>query len=222
MEQQVVTGEQPSAPPAETKTDAVPGQQQEEKQVPLTALEDERRKRQSLEREAENLRRRTELLEQAAAQQQQPKYDPEDIPSFKDVDALLSAKIDQVRQETRQEKISRQVEVAKQKYSDWDEVYQLALQMAEGNPGMADVIMNSTNPAMTAYDYGRLHPSYSEKIKTKVTQELADKINGNLNSQKTLTDAGGGGTPAPEKNWRMLAGSKELRDRINEVKFGRR
>lgn len=229
MDTQAVTGEQQATPPVAATQEA--GQisqptETQEKNVPLAALEDERVKRQQYEREAETLRKKVQLMEQAAVQQQAPKYDPEDIPSFKDVESLLNERESRIRADSRKEQIGRQVELARQKHSDWDEVYQLGCKMAEENPGMADVIMNSANPAMTAYDYGRLHPSYAEKTKARVTQELAEKINGNLNSQKTLSDAGGGGTPSIEKDWKKMAstpeGRREIRERAEQIKFGRR
>jgi len=225
MAEEQITGAVPT-PPVGTEQNAgqvtQPIETAEVKQVPLAALEEERGKRQSIEREADVLRRRTEFLEQSAAQQQATKYDPEDIPSFKDVVNLLDEREGRLRADSQQVKIEMQVNQARQKFSDWDEVYALGVKLAEANPGMADVIMKSVNPAMTAYDYGRLHPTYAEKTKQKVTQELAEKINGNLNGQKTLSDAGGGGNPSIEIDWRNKVGTKELHDKIHQVKFGRR
>jgi hypothetical protein len=225
MAQETIPGATPTPPVGQENAGQVAQStetSQEVKQVPLAALEAERNERQRAQREADVLRRKTELLEQAAAQNAQPKYDPEDIPSFKDVVNIVDDAKNQMLEKTRQAQIEMQVNQVRQKFSDYDDVCKLASEMAENNPGMASVIMNSANPPMTAYDYGRLHPSYKDKEKQKVTQELADKINNNLNSQKTLSDAGGGGNPSVEKDYRALAGTPEFKAYIEKVKLKRR
>ena len=190
----------------------------EKKVVPLEALEDERRKRQQLEREAEMYRRKAEILEQGQQAPSAPSYDPEDIPSYKDVSKMLDEREAGIRAETRQTQIALMVQEARRKYADYDSAYELAIKLSEENPTVAEVIMASKNPAEAIYHYGKTHPEYLTKIQQQTTKSVADQINQNLNAPKTLTSAGGGGTPSIQKDWKK-ASSAEINKRLEELRL---
>jgi hypothetical protein len=192
----------------------------EVQQVPLAALEEERRMRQQALRDAEIYRRKAEILEQAQQQAKNPGYDPEEIPMFKDMDAFVDQKLGAVRQENKQMVAQMQAREAEKAHPDFKEVFSLGLEMASKIQGMETVLWNTANPAEATYAYGLTHPSMEQKIHQKVTQEVAEKINKNLNSQKTLSDVGGVGAPTMEKDWRY-ATREEIEKKKREMRSRR-
>lgn len=219
MSENDITGEsQGTTPPVVEQGTQDQGQvQQPEKTVPLAALEDERRKRQQYEREAEIYRKKAEILEQGTQQPSVPEYDPEDVPTYRDMERILKEREAQLRQENRQTQIALMVQEAKRKYADYDKSYELAMKLVENNPDAANVIMASANPAEAIYNYGKTHPEFVTHNQSQAVKEVVDQINANANAPRTLSDVGGGGQPPIEKDWKK-ASSAEINAELDRLR----
>ena len=141
---------------------------------------------------------------------QEPEYDPEELVTNRDVDALLEKRLARIREETRQSQVSGMVQVAKTKFSDYDKVADLGKAVVGENAAMAQAIMASDNPPEMLYALGKTHPSY------RPGGNVAGRIKKNLNKPKTLTDVGGG-NPTVKKDW-STASKKEIEAEIRRVK----
>jgi hypothetical protein len=69
------------------------------------------------------------------------------------------------------------------------------------NTGLANAILNTSNPAMTAYLLGKTTPAFEQSNNKRLTQSVAKKIENNLNKPKTLSDVGGSAAPVSKKDW---------------------
>ena len=192
---------------------------QEVKTVPLEAFETVRREAQEHKAELERQRMRAEILEHAAQQQQKqaPAWDPEDVPLNKDVARMVQEQVGPVQEQVRQDRLAIQEQQARMKYTDFDQVSELGIEMVKQIPGMADIVLNTPNPAEIVYNYGKTHPSYSKMQQQAATHKVTQAINQNLNQPRTLSEAGGGGAPSIQTDWRDKAGSAEMADKIAKV-----
>lgn len=200
------------------------GDSKESKQVPLDAFERVRKEAQDAKVEAERLRLRTEILEQAAQQQQQrgPAWDPEDVPLNKDVKKMVDESVGAIRADVRQQQVSIQEQQARLQHTDYDHVASLGIEMAKQIPGMADILLNTPNPAEAVYNFGKTHPSYLSQSQQQAARQVTEQINNNLNKPRTLSDVGGGGVPSIEVDWTEKAGTPEMREKIERVLRGNR
>ena len=79
----------------------------------------------------------------------------------------LDARDQQANEKFRQQQIAVLQSSARKTYSDYDEVVDLCKEIAAGQPGMMQAIMQSDNPPEVAYAIGKSHPRYLEKIQKK-------------------------------------------------------
>lgn len=168
------------------------------------ALQEERRSREQLEE-------KNRFIEQVFQQQQRPpeprapEYDPDDFPTYGGVDQMVESKLGSVKQHFREQQIRSQLDIAKSKYDDYDEVYDLALQMAKSNPDLDKAVMASENPAEMAYNLGRTHPDYLDKLLNKKTKETTEtvvsQLNKNAKTPSTLTNTNSGKTAKDIVDW---------------------
>jgi len=181
----------------------------------LKALIAEREKRQKAEQEREFFR---QLALQQQSTQQQDAYDPDDIPTYDAVNHMLDEKVRRINQDIRSQQILQMELQAKSKYSDWEDVVVLAKDLAMQNEGLGEAIMRSSNPAETAYLLGKTHPQYAEKQNQRVTQQVADKINNNLNRPPTLSSMGGGAANREDGSHYLNMSKADLEAEIRRVK----
>lgn len=231
MEQELNQTGAAAAPPAAIQEQAPgagqvqqpAGDSQESKQVPLDAFERVRKEAQDSKAEMERLRLRTEILEQAAQQQQKqqgPAWDPEDVPLNKDVKRMVDESVGAIRADVRSQQVAIQEQQARVQHTDYDQVASLGIEMAKQIPGMADILLNTPNPAEAVYNFGKTHPSYLSQSQQQAARQVTEQINSNLNQPRTLSDAGGGGAPSMEVDWREKAGTAEMREKIEKVLRG--
>lgn len=165
----------------------------------------ERRKAQAMAAELESARRAAEFYRNMAMQDgaRQPGIDPDGVPTAGQVNEIVQQHIAPIVQEQRQRELARMDAEMREKYPDYDEVFQNTLDMTSRpeNEGLAEAILKTANPAMTAYMLGKTSPNFEQSNKKRVAQNVAKKIEENLNKQKTLSDVGGGAAPVPKKDW---------------------
>lgn len=149
----------------ETETPA----DKEPKSVPLAALEDERRKRQALESEVNNLREKL------------PKSDEAPDP-FEDIDAYdahkkaeweknLNTEQANVRNAKINESRSKMLETVVD-YDEMEAIFQIA---AAKDPGLVDKMLSSESPAQFAYDSGKAYKESLLKVVPDVKTELTEE-----------------------------------------------
>ncbi len=144
-------------------------------------IQAEREKRQKLEGQ-------NEYLQNMISQQQQPAqseetgYDPEEYIPAGEVKNLIAEEINGMKSQFRAQTVQGQVEDCKARYSDWDEVYKYAIDLETKSPGLGDALLNTPNPAESAYNLGRSHPDYIKKMIENGTKSTIDKMNQNANS----------------------------------------
>lgn len=184
----------------------------------LSALVAEREKRQTVEKEREFYKQMA--LGQGQQQQppqNEPQYDPEDLTTYDAVNQMVDNKINGVQEQIRSSQIMQMEQQAKAQYPDWESVIILAEEMARSQPGLGQAILAAENPAETAYMIGKTHTRYSQIQNQRVTSEVADKINSNLNKTPTLSNVGSGQVPDQGERWKT-ATSTDLEAEIARVK----
>lgn len=136
-----------------------------EETVPLAALRAEREKRQSYERELAQLR-----------MQQEKKPDFYEAP-----DQYVQHVMSQAQQQATQRLFAALEAQARDTYPDYDEVFAEVEAHAAENPSIGPQILNSPNPAVAAYKFGKQlremkalqNPEeYRAKLKTEILAEI--------------------------------------------------
>jgi hypothetical protein len=137
--------------PAEEAASAPPAP--EESNVPVKALQEERRKRQELEQQV------------AAMQAQFAKPKPPEAPPafWDDPDRALEARMEQFgtqiiqrfQQQQTMERINASETVAKGKYADYDDAFRAFQQAASANPSLIQRMTAASDPAEFAYKTGK-------------------------------------------------------------------
>jgi hypothetical protein len=145
-------GKSADPPTGDKTTEAAPPAATQEKTVPVKALEDERRKRQELERRVAEFER----AQRPQAQPQQPQApdiygDPEGYAAY------LRNQYDNGLYETR---VVLSQDMMRQQHADYDEVEKVFAdymwQRAEmGDQSLANALRQSANPAKFAYEQGK-------------------------------------------------------------------
>lgn len=150
--------EQPSAPPAPSED--------ESPTVPRTALQDERRKRQTLEAELADLNQRFMQVQQPPAAQQ-----PQQIPDqWEDPDGhtrYLAEQAAQVAEERafqrmQQHRVMVSAEAAKTKHPDYLDRIAVFEQLSAQNPALSQQMLNHPDPAEYAYSIAQQHEKMSQ------------------------------------------------------------
>lgn len=148
--------------------------------VPLASLLDEREKRQSAERRAQEHEQRIRDMEAERAKAAEPQIDP-----YTDLPAYLQKNRQEIQQELHRERVLMSEDMARAKYTDFEPVVGEFLKAAESNPALIAQMNNQRNPAEFAYRQGLLHRelaavngdpvAYRAKIRAEVEAEIASK-----------------------------------------------
>lgn len=206
--------EQPRIDPVAEANKAAEGQ--------LQALLAEKERRKQAERQVDYYRNLAEAQGQRQGPQS-PSYDPDDLASFSSVEQIVNSKVADIQKSMRQQQIDAYESQAKSKYSDFEQVIALAVDISHepGMEGLGQAIMSAPNPAEFAYRIGKTHPQYSSIVTQKATATIADKISQNMNSAPTLTSAGGGSVFDNGSDKWKTASKEDIERKIHEIKFGR-
>lgn len=184
-----VTGEEgatPAQPEAEPEPEPAP------QTVPLAALQDERRKRQELEAQIEQLR------------DQSPKPD-----IFEDPDAVLEKLKAEVIGHADQRWINASRAMVMASKPDYVEREAVFMELTQGNPSLVSEMMKADNPALFAYETARKHAEYQDmqnvddlkaKMRAEIKAELEAEMGGSAPrpSLATTTAAGTGDLPSDD------------------------
>jgi hypothetical protein len=148
------TGDKPTdtAPPAEVESQSKPT----EKLVPLKAVEDERRKRQELEK------RIAEFEAKFAQKPQEPVQAPDWDLDPRSAAAHLAA---EMQRRTFTMAVEMSERVLKQQHPDYEEVRNVFAEAAKADPRLAMELVNHPFPAEFAYEQGK---------RLRMLQEIGD------------------------------------------------
>jgi chromosome segregation ATPase len=208
---------------AEQPGDADP---KEDKRVPLAALKDERRKRQSAEETLRKLEQRLAYIEGQQSATKQPKQEfewreesvLEDIPgAFKTVESRLDERL-------RKERYEQSHELAKAMYDDYDEVMSHLNDVAKEIPSLPAALDSSRQPAILAYREIKRHlqekqtpkmsgADFESEVSKRVKEEL-EKLKREINAEGLPTPMssarGSGGATASGVQWSGPAPLEDL------------
>jgi hypothetical protein len=153
------------------------------KTIPIAAQIDERRKRQEIERERDELKQQLEALKT-------PKQEEKGPDLFADPEGWTKAQ----EQKTQKQILQTKIEISREMYldskPDFEEKEAAFVKMAQANPSLVQQMYASANPAKFAYETAKKQlaidamgdpETYREKLKAEILAELQ------------------GGTPEPEK-----------------------
>lgn len=164
----------------ESAEDAPPASDPGEKLVPLSALEDERKKRQKAFERLDELEKRLEDV------QRKPRpdefMDPDGAAAWDREESERRAEAETVKQ--RDERIASSQEIMREIHEDYDEMEAVFAEAAERDRSLAVQMVNHPAPAKFAYQKGKElkmlkdigdPASYRERIKAEVLAELEAK-----------------------------------------------
>ena len=161
-------GEPPAAPPAEAK---------EERHIPITALLDEREKRQAKEREAEELRRQLAALRQPQERRE----------FFDDPDAHIAALQRQAQQLALQTKLEMSRAYAEDKFGA--ETVSAAFEYFNQHPEQSHALLNTPMPFVEAVKVYQRAQAMQEigddpaSYRTRLEAEIRERILAELGQQ---------------------------------------
>jgi hypothetical protein len=166
--------------------------------IPIKALQDERAKRQELER-------RLQHMESMLQSRTQPT--PEQPPEFwEDPDRALQSRLDQFGQSLLQQFEQRQYQqradqaeaAARAKYPDYDDAFAKFREQVQVNPSLAQELARVPDPAEFAYQRGKQAlklssigdlDAYEAQIRAQARAEYEAELRGTLNPAAPLSTA---------------------------------
>ncbi|HEU4804996.1 MAG TPA: hypothetical protein VFS91_04190 [Nitrobacter sp.] len=200
-------------PAAEEPPAATPAAEPE-RTVPLKAHEDERRKRQELER-------RAQYLEAQLAAIQRPQQTEQPAGFWDDPDARLEqfgeALIQRFEQRQAVNRANASEAAAKAKYQDYDEVIQEFHRAAAENPRLVAEMFNAPDPAEFAYKKARSMRQIEEvgdldALKAKLRAEWEAEVKASLTSSITAPTTTAGLRSTGARTGPEWSGPTELGD----------
>lgn len=156
-------------PEGETKeSEPAPPAVKENKSVPIAALQDERRKRQNLEEEVENLRGQIPKSNEAPDMYE----DEEGYKTY--IRNQIQSEINADREQAQSERLNQSRGVMLEQHQDYTEMEKIFEIMATADLSLIDKMLVSEDPAKFAYDSAKV---YRESImgKVEVETEVPDK-----------------------------------------------
>ena len=222
------------APEADgNKTPEADGNKKPETMVPVSAVQDERKKRHASESDNSYLRGQIAAMQ---AQQKPPveKEDARKLFDGKDKDDLISVGKVSSAFETMEKNFDTKMTVlqnqtqatnalmtARSTHKDFDQVAHFCMEESKTDPELAGII-NSTpleNRAAVIYRLGKSTAAYSEHTQTNRSQDIKDKINDNAKKPGVSASAGptaAADAPSPNKPKSKLDGV-DIKKFNNEV-----
>lgn len=174
-------GEPPSS---ETKTE------QEPESWTKTAAIDERRKRQELEKKYQQLEAELAALRQPA----QPKQEVERPNVFDDPENAFNYSENLVEQKAFARLVKYSEAEMREKHSDYDEMSDEFMKLAQQNPVLKQELFNAPNPAKFAYNTAKNYleaqkfsdPTYKEQLKEDIRKEVLAELARNQEVSKPV------------------------------------
>jgi len=133
---------------------------------------------------------------------QAPEYDPEDLATNATVEEMVNKRIRDIENKNSQQRIVNHESEARKNHTDYDAVaIQLTTELIKGNPakgirphqGLADALVASVqrgeNASELAYTFGKTHPEYSSSAIANGVKDVTQKIERNMNTPQTLSNA---------------------------------
>lgn len=148
------TGEEVDTPPVSNEQSKPP-----EGSVPFAALADERAKRQELQRQIEELRRKVETP--AVPETPQEKVDFLDDPDkwMAQKEAAFEAKLTALERKHQAQRLADSEESVRERYADAeikpDDAFSAFGEAVQQNPALAQEMLNARNPGEYAYNAGK-------------------------------------------------------------------
>jgi hypothetical protein len=176
--------EEVATPPVAEAQPELPKEEKADHRIPLTELLNEREKRQSESRRAQQLQQELETLRQQLQPPKQQQPIPDQFANPDQYNEYWQSQVNQLRQENeaqlRQFKAETSLEKAHEKYGDvFEKAYESLMQTAEqGNRGPAQAVANSNNPGKALVDWYQTQQVIAQvgtdpaAYRAKVTEEL--------------------------------------------------
>lgn len=163
-------------------------QQSEEQQVPLSALQAERRERQQLQENMKLMQDHMSLLQA----NNQKKEEKSEFNGMSDNDVLTVGEAKKFMQSfTRQQELAVEELRMSQSNKDYDEVVRKYLpEVLKTDPDLKDVIMSAPNPYKVAYHLAKRSDSYLKDKSTESRSPEAKQASHNLNRPGNLSSVG--------------------------------
>ena len=159
------TAEPPAAEPEEEKVE------EEGASVPLTALKDERSKRQSLEEELATAKQEIAKYTRRSGDVPDPESDPIGYQEFMK---------DEAKVKVMNDRISMSAQIMSDTKDDYAEMEAVFLNMANRDPKLFDTMNASKNPALFAYQTGKVVHDKAEAEKVTAEEGLKASIRADL------------------------------------------
>ena len=172
-----------AAPPVESDMQT---QEQEERQVPLDALQAERAQRQQLQDELRSIREQMSLMQYQQTQGQQKNDDP-----YSDDDVITWGELKKTLQEKeRQYQTSLKEMQIQQKYPDYEQVVTKYLpEVLKQHPGLRQSLQQTQDYEL-AYTLAKQSDAYRKENKSKKRNEDAERMLANAKSPGSLSSVG--------------------------------
>lgn len=170
---------------ADDKQDDSPAESQDNKDDESSwtkaAVLDERRKRQELERQLD------ELKAKPASDGEQKQDERPDL--FDDPDGAIGHIERKFEEKLVNQKIELSRSMVKSSHDDYDEMEQVFIDMAKENPALANQMRMAENPALFAYQQGKKHTDFQQmqdidSYKAKIEAEVREKVLKELESKQ--------------------------------------
>ncbi len=207
-----------AAAPASTATlDAQPEQSiQEERQVPLAALESERAHRQKTQDELTMLKEHVNLLQ--ARQQQRPPPPPE--PTLADDDVMTYGEFKKAAGQFQNQISSQLNELQMSKrHSDYDEVVSKYLpEIFKDNPQIRETL-RQTQDFNLAYHLAKTSDSYRRDHKQKKKSADAERLMANSEQSGNLSSVGGTSPISMAKRYKDMSDSDFKKEMSKNVGY---
>ena len=165
-------GEEQAEPPAAEEAES------EGASVPLTALKDERQKRQSAEEELVGLKKELSRFTQKAGDVPDPEADPIGYQEFMKDEAKVKVVND---------RISMSAQIMSETKDDYAEMESIFLNMGNKDPKLFESMNASKNPALFAYRTARDAHDKIEAAKVTANEELKASIRADLMKEFKIT-----------------------------------
>lgn len=181
-------------PEKATKVEPPATEDKDSGHVPLAALKAERTKRQALERELEQLRSKATQTQP----QQQPQEAQQPASFYEDPERFVQGLVSKVQHEANQRILQALDAEAREQFPDYDEVMELVVKQAEGNPAIRQQILNSPNPPKAAYRLGKQLKdleamqdpvAYRAAIEAEVRAKVEAELRAKQEAKRKATDA---------------------------------
>jgi len=216
------TGDGLGSPPTESVPAIEKSPEEYQKMITglTTGIQEEREQRQNLTGQVSQLQQQLNYVTQLQTRQQElaaappeDEYD-DDYVSKKDM-RDGNKQLESQLQQGFATLVNMSQEVARLKHDDYDEALSYFEKSIVNNPRLLEQVRSSPNPAIEAYNIGRQHPEYFNKVLENHTKKVADRVNQNMGHPSTLTNTGAANTS--DEAFRSRVNQMSLEDINNEL-----